>query len=156
MSSPYPNVRGEIVILTEDELAETCLGRIGSPGSTKFCLGSRECGIASHSTKLSVRANTYYAPGAINRGFPTARIDPALPAEQVPPHLLSEVEKGMRRDVKEWVHTLLELGYPAPKADSTAEVDSTLLEASDDVAAAARFTFEEGRESGGELEESLE
>ena len=75
------------------------LGKLGS--SKRFCLASKKpgyshCGVAAHgrTSKFLPKLDTFYVPGGIVSGRPTAMMDPYILRESVPRHMLSKFENS--------------------------------------------------------------
>ena len=98
------------VFIDTDGLSSLCFGRVGT--SNRFCLAAKNfpyshCGIPAHgkgsngSKKFTPTARTYYAPGGISSGRPTAKMTPCINLDDMPSYLLLKFENG-KESADEW------------------------------------------------------
>ena len=91
--------KSQLIYLTREDIRyKVCLGHVGSASGSGFCVANRmdgfsHCGVAAHaskatgSLKFNAQENAFYINGGGNRDRPTARKDPVIHVDNVPPEL---------------------------------------------------------------------
>jgi len=82
--------------------------------SKRFCLAPKDpgylhCGVAAHgrTSKFLPKLDTFYVPGGIASGRPTAMMNPYILRENVPRHMLSKFEQSSLQ-VEGWISVIQE------------------------------------------------
>jgi len=108
---------GKVVFISNEELESICCGRIGV--QSRFCIekkldGQEHCGTSIHARNKATEivGNSYYPPGGSYRGGMTARIEPSVDRDNIPPAMMSIFNSGEERS--DWPHVIIDAAIPEP------------------------------------------
>ena len=108
---------GKVVFISNEELDLICCGKIGA--QSRFCIerkldGEEHCGTQIHGRNKAegIVGNCYYPPGGLYRGGNTARIDPSVDRDKIPPNMMEIFESGEERS--DWPHVIIDAAIPSP------------------------------------------
>ena len=109
---------GKVVFISNQDVGKLCLGKIGT--QSRFCIapkvdGENHCGVGAHGKfKIEgIKGNHYYPPGGINRGKPTARIEPTVARDKIPESMMGKFLSSEERS--DWAHVIIDAAVPEPE-----------------------------------------
>ena len=108
---------GKVVFISNEDISLLCFGKIGA--QSRFCIerkldGEEHCGTNIHARNKmdGIVGNRYYPPGGAYRGRNTARIDPSVDRDKIPPSMMEIFESGEERS--DWSHIIIDASIPNP------------------------------------------